>query len=208
LRCLKVFLEKFGHGHGHAHGHECDGLFSSEGCEGYNFFTGSEHMRASKLMLEKEIQQYCTEKKVTLALAESCTGGMIAARLTSVPGASEYFLGSFVTYSESLKKSILHVPDAVLKKKGVVSKEAVTHMCKGVFNVTHSDYAIAVTGIAGPSGGTSKVPVGTIWCAIGRRNQKPYVWKMQLKGNRKKIVQECTTKILEEFLIFLHACET
>lgn len=154
-------------------------------------------------MLEKQILQFCTERNLTLSLAESCTGGHLAAKLTSVPGASEYFLGSLVTYSEKLKNKLLKVPVKALKQHGAVSKETARRMCEGVLKITDSDFAIAVTGIAGPSGGTPDSPVGTIWYAFGHKGNAIVVQKMQLKGNRKQIIEECTHKVLEEFLIYL-----
>ncbi|MBI2967039.1 MAG: competence/damage-inducible protein A [Bacteroidetes bacterium] len=107
-------------------------------------------------------------KKMTLSTAESCTGGYIAHLLTSVPGASGYFKGSVIAYSDEIKTRILGVPKAVLKKSGAVSEKTVCAMAEGVLKKYKTDFSIAVTGIAGPSGGTKEKPVGTVWIAIGQ----------------------------------------
>lgn len=107
-----------------------------------------------------------TERKMTLSLAESCTGGLISEYITSLPGASAFFLGSVVTYSNESKTKILGVPADVIRKHGAVSSETAGHMAKGALNVFHSSIAASVTGIAGPSGGTPEKPVGTVFIAV------------------------------------------
>lgn len=111
-------------------------------------------------------------KKVhkTLATAESCTGGGIASAITSVPGSSEYFLGTVVAYSNALKQQLLKVPEHIIQEYGAVSEQVVRAMAEGVLHLTGSDYAIAVTGIAGPDGGTPEKPVGTVWIAVGDKH--------------------------------------
>lgn len=118
-----------------------------------------------------EIHRLLLAKKKTLALAESCTGGAISARLTAMEGASQYLLGSMVVYSNEWKRSFLGVKQETLDIHGAVSREAVVEMVQGLFESTDADYAIAVSGIAGPSGGTSDKPVGTIYIAIGERGR-------------------------------------
>lgn len=115
--------------------------------------------------LEKIVGDILKEKKLTLATAESCTGGAIAARLTSVPGSSAYFKGGVVAYSNEIKKQVLGVSEHVLEKNGAVSEEVVLQMVKGAMEALEANCAIAVSGIAGPSGGTENKPVGTIWIA-------------------------------------------
>jgi nicotinamide-nucleotide amidase len=110
------------------------------------------------------------QKGMTLATAESCTGGHIAHRITSVAGSSEYFKGSVVAYENEVKKSLLGVKDETLQSFGAVSKEVVEEMAVGVQKLLHADYAIAVSGIAGPGGGTAEKPVGTVWIAIAGPN--------------------------------------
>jgi nicotinamide-nucleotide amidase len=148
--------------------------------------------------LEEAICEQLTKAKQTLVLAESCTGGAISARLTSISGSSKYFFGSFVTYSDRLKHSILHVSKETLKKHGAVSKETVQEMLEGAFHLTGADYGIAVSGIAGPTGGTVKKPVGTIWFAIGKRKEKPDIGLIPLMGIQKRdvIIQYASTYAL------------
>jgi nicotinamide-nucleotide amidase len=107
-----------------------------------------------------------SERGLTIATAESCTGGMIAAELTSVPGASSVFIGALVTYADVLKVRLLGVPDETLEREGAVSSETARAMAAGVRQVTGADVALAVTGIAGPGGGTAVKPVGTVWFGI------------------------------------------
>lgn len=118
------------------------------------------------LSLAAVIQQNMIDRGLTLALAESCTGGNIAHELTEIPGSSAYFLGGVIAYSNSIKKSMLGVNEETLSKYGAVSEEVASEMALGAIRYFHSDYAIAVTGIAGPGGGSEEKPVGTVWIAI------------------------------------------
>lgn len=138
--------------------------------------------------IEEAIQSWFLENQKTLALAESCTGGAIASQLISLPGASQYFLGSFVTYSNAMKEEFLNVSEKTLKHYGAVSQETVEEMLQGVFNCSKADFAIAVSGIAGPSGGSKEKPVGTIWAAIGKRGEAPEVGTFLAKGNRQTVI--------------------
>ena len=114
--------------------------------------------------IEEAFHEWMIEKGKTVAFAESCTGGHLAALITKLAGASHYFLGSMVTYSNLLKESALGVSS--LKEHGAVSPETVTEMASGVKRLTGADYVVAISGIAGPTGGTPEKPVGTIWIAI------------------------------------------
>lgn len=146
--------------------------------------------------IEEAIHEWFLSNQMTLALAESCTGGLIAAHLVAIPEASKYFLGSLVTYSDALKKNVLGVSANTLKTKGAVSREAATEMLQGVFKVTGADYGIAVTGIAGPSGGSAEKPVGTIWYAIGQNGKPPEIGTFLAKGNRRTIILQASHKLL------------
>jgi len=104
----------------------------------------------------------------TLATAESCTGGGIAASIIAVSGASEYFKGGVVAYCNSIKESVLHVSHDTLERYTAVSEQVAIQMAEGVMQLMHTDYAVSITGIAGPGGGTDDIPVGTIWiCCMG-----------------------------------------
>lgn len=150
--------------------------------------------------IEETVHSMFLKSKLTLAAAESCTGGSLAARLTKIPGASQYFLGSVVAYSNELKINLLGVPEIVLKDKGAVSEEVVLSMLQGLFSKLSCDYAVAVSGIAGPSGGTPEKPVGTVCCAVGRRNKQPKTWTFHARGNREMIIER-STNILQAGLI-------
>ncbi|HEX4839520.1 MAG TPA: CinA family protein [Rhabdochlamydiaceae bacterium] len=152
---------------------------------------------------EEAIQRWMVEHRQTLALAESCTGGFMAAQLTAIQGASEYFLGSIVAYSNRLKEGLLGVSADTLKKHGAVSKEVVHEMWIGLLKETEADYGIAVSGIAGPSGGTPEKPVGTIFYALGKKGEKPAINSLHVKGNRQTIILRTTKKLLSFLLNFL-----
>jgi nicotinamide-nucleotide amidase len=117
-------------------------------------------------LIEVVVVRALTERKQTLALAESCTGGFIAHRLTNVPGASAVFPGGFVTYSNEAKQKFLGVRAETLAEHGAVSEATVREMAEGARAQTGAHYALAVTGIAGPSGGTADKPVGTVWIGL------------------------------------------
>lgn len=121
--------------------------------------------------LEVLIGNLLKKRNLTVSTAESCTGGSIAARLTSVPGSSEYFKGSVVAYSNEVKESLLHVSSETLEKKGAVSRETVIEMVKGAMKTLKTDCAVSTSGIAGPGGGTKDKPVGTVWVAVAYKNE-------------------------------------
>jgi nicotinamide-nucleotide amidase len=118
--------------------------------------------------IEEVVLDACRARGLTLATAESCTGGLMASRLTSVPGSSDVFLGSVVSYANSVKQSELGVPAAVLEAHGAVSAETAAAMAHGVRDRLGADVGVSITGIAGPGGGTPEKPVGLVYlCASG-----------------------------------------
>lgn len=121
--------------------------------------------------LEVTVGELLKKKKLTVSTAESCTGGSIAARFTSIAGSSEYFIGGIVAYSNEVKMEILHVSPDTLKEHGAVSEETVVEMVKGAMKALKTDCAVATSGIAGPGGGTPEKPVGTVWIAAGYKNE-------------------------------------
>lgn len=123
------------------------------------------------MKLEEKIGDLLLSKKLSLSTAESCTGGGIAALITSVPGSSAYFNGSIVAYSNDVKMSLLHVSADTLEKYGAVSRETVIEMAKGAMKALKTDCAVATSGIAGPGGGTADKPVGTVWIAAAYKNE-------------------------------------
>lgn len=115
---------------------------------------------------ERNIGRLLAAEGKTLSVAESCTGGKIASLFTSVPGSSEYFLGSVTSYANSVKENVLGVPACVIKEHGAVSAECVAKMAEGVRRITGSDFSVATSGIAGPGGGSKEKPVGLVWIGV------------------------------------------
>ncbi len=140
----------------------------------------------------------------TLVVAESCTGGLIAKRLTDAPGASAYFLAGAVTYSDPSKRILLGVRDATLRAHGAVSEETVREMAAGMRRVVAADYAIAVTGIAGPGGGSPEKPVGTVWIAIAAADGVE-ARRVRLPGDREEIRERAAQAALA--LLWRHLSE-
>lgn len=120
--------------------------------------------------LEQVIGEMLKERGMTLATAESCTGGYVAHAITSISGSSSYFEGSVIAYSNQIKRNLLEVKAATLETYGAVSEQTVTEMVKGAAKLMGTDLAVATSGIAGPTGGTPQKPVGTIWIAVGNQN--------------------------------------
>lgn len=119
--------------------------------------------------ISKAFVQLLSERQLTVTTAESCTGGQMAAMITEVPGASAVFEAGFVTYSNAMKTALLGVDAMTLEKEGAVSESVVLQMAEGALEHTTADYAVAVSGIAGPDGGSEEKPAGTVWIAWGRR---------------------------------------
>ena len=146
----------------------------------------------------EKIHHTLIEKKKTLALAESCSGGNLAAKFISIPDASKYFLGSMVTYSNAMKEKILHVSVETIRVSGAVSREVADEMLIGLMKLSGADYGIATTGIAGPTGGTSGKPVGTVFIAVGAKGKKPHVVQCDFEGDRAAIIEATCERALEE----------
>ena len=138
---------------------------------------------------------------LTLALAESCTGGMVAARITAVPGSSRYFLMGVVAYHNDAKQRLLAVPELLLAEHGAVSEPVARAMAEGVRAAAGSDIALSITGIAGPEGGTPEKPLGTVFIAIADRHGCT-VQRNLFSGDRGMIRQQATEQAL--FLIEMH----
>lgn len=149
---------------------------------------------------EKQVHELFLARGWTLCLAESCTGGALAARLTAQAGSSRYFLGGIVAYSNAFKSKLLNVQTATLKDKGAISEEVVKEMVDGALTLSGSDFAVAVSGIAGPDGGTASKPVGTVWCAVGRKGKKPLAWVLQLDGDREQVINGSVNAVLDGLL--------
>ena len=123
-------------------------------------------LQAHNLKAAEELIALCRDKGITLATAESCTGGMIGATLTAVPNSSEVYLGGVVSYANSAKQALLKVPKQTLEEVGAVSPETAEAMAKGAADALGANLAVSVTGIAGPGGGSRDKPVGLVYIAV------------------------------------------
>jgi nicotinamide-nucleotide amidase len=159
------------------------------------FGTGDEEM-------EVVVVRLLTERKQILALAESCTGGCMAHRLTNVPGASAVLRAGLVTYSNDAKQQFLGVKAETLERHGAVSEAVAQEMAEGARRVNRTDFAIAVTGIAGPSGGTPDKPVGTVFIALATPARTD-VWKMFNAWDRPTFKEVTTRQALNQLRLAL-----
>ncbi len=139
--------------------------------------------------LEGLIGRLLRDQKKTISTAESCTGGFIAHKITSIPGSSEYYIGSIVAYANEIKVNELDVDFHIFEKYGAVSEEVVKSMASNVRKKFKTDYSIACSGIAGPDGGTADKPVGTVWIAVSNA-EKTITRKLQLGTNRERVILE------------------
>ena len=146
--------------------------------------------------LESVIGKDLKAKRWTVSAAESCTGGRIAERISSVPGASAYFKGGVVAYHNGVKSNVLGVPEKTLEKWGAVSKQVALEMAQGIRRRLGSTLGLAVTGIAGPTGGSTKKPVGLVYIAIATA-EKSRVWEERFGGDREHIQTRAAIKALE-----------
>jgi nicotinamide-nucleotide amidase len=145
--------------------------------------------------LEKVIGHILRKLGKTMGTAESCTGGYIAHQITSVVGSSAYYKGSVVSYANSVKEEILHVPSDIIYKHGAVSEETVRAMVTGGLDALKTDYIVAVSGIMGPDGGSDEKPVGTVWLAAGNR-EKTEVLRIQLRFDRQRNIHVTASQAL------------
>ncbi len=152
--------------------------------------------------LETQIVRLLIERRQTLALAESCTGGYLAHRVTNVPGASAVFTAGLVTYSNAAKQRFLGVRAETLEKHGAVSEPVAREMAEGARRACETDYAIAVTGIAGPGGGTADKPVGTVYIALASPKETR-AWRRFNPGERLAFKQATSDQALAELLALL-----
>ena len=122
-------------------------------------------------IISREISELLWESEKTVSTAESCTGGRLAEAIIAVPGASKYFKGGIICYVNEVKENLLGVSHELLEEKTAVCEEVAIEMVKGACKSLKTDYAVAATGIAGPTGGTKEIPVGTIWLACGSADE-------------------------------------
>jgi PncC family amidohydrolase len=151
--------------------------------------------------IEKEILSLLTASGKKAFFAESCTGGLLSKLLTDIPGSSNAFLGSLVTYDNAIKTNCLRVSPDTLSRFGAVSSETAYEMLQGLETAARADYYLSVTGIAGPDGGSSQKPVGTVFIGLGRKDPKGKlsgaVYRFGFQGSRETIRQRIAMKVFE-----------
>lgn len=149
--------------------------------------------------LESAIGEILKATGKTLSTAESCTGGMISSLITSVPGSSEYFLGSVTSYANSVKENVLGVHSKIIEEYGAVSSECVSAMAEGVRRLTGSDYSVATSGIAGPGGGSDQKPVGTVWIGVSS-HMGTETFSLRFNSDRKRNIERFSSSALHILL--------
>lgn len=153
-------------------------------------------MKAEMNGLNERVVKKLIEKSLHISSAESCSGGLFSALITAVPGSSEILDEAIVTYSNNAKSKRLGVREETLQSYGAVSKQTANEMAEGIVSYASSDIGIAITGIAGPGGGTDKKPVGTVYTAICF-NGKTSVYHLLIKGNRDEVREETCRFVFE-----------
>lgn len=146
--------------------------------------------------LIRKIHNFLLKNNKTIAVAESCTGGMISSCLTKLSGSSKYFILGAVTYSNKAKEKILKIPHKVIVKNGAVSEAVALLMAKNIRKIAKTDFGIGITGIAGPTGGSLQKPIGTVFIAISDKN-KTICKKSQFKGARANIKKQAALKAFD-----------
>lgn len=154
------------------------------------------------ISIQQHVARLLKQRKKTLGTAESCTGGYIAHLLTKDAGASSFFKGTVVSYSNDVKEDVLHVKKETLVNAGAVSEEAVQQMVKGALDILKSDYALATSGIMGPDGGTSMKPVGTVWIAVGN-TEKTETKKFSFRFDRQRNIELTANSALHMITKFI-----
>ncbi len=155
-------------------------------------FAASHFAGTGESIMEEYLKEIAVGRGVTVSVAESCSGGQVADRITNVPGSSNYFIGSVVAYSNQMKVSQLGVSEGAIRDFGAVSAVVAEEMAGGIAGITGSDYALSITGVAGPEGGTEEKPVGTVWFGIvtpfGRERKR-----IQFAGTRQEIKRKVSS---------------
>ena len=152
--------------------------------------------------LENQIGSLLRTRGLKIATAESCTGGLVADRITDVPGSSDYYVGGVVAYAYEAKVALIHVSWDTLRRHGAVSKETVVEMARGVRTALGADIGISVSGIAGPGGGMPEKPVGTAWIGLSARDgdwSRKFVWEGDRRAN-KEASSQAALEFVKDYL--------
>ena len=154
-------------------------------------------------ILVLETAKQLKERQLTLATAESCTGGGLSYWLTSVPGSSDWFERGYVTYSNTAKMEMIGVKENIIKAYGAVSEQTAHEMADNARQHSHTDIAIAITGVAGPDGGSAEKPVGTVWIAWSGKNFNSIAQRYVFTGDRQAVRLASMIKALEVLLTLI-----
>lgn len=152
------------------------------------------------IVLAEQLGKKLMGQHLKLVTAESCTGGWVAEAVTAIPGSSEWFERGFVTYSNIAKQEMLGINKATLAQFGAVSEQVAREMVQGALARSYADIALSVTGIAGPEGGTSEKPVGTVWFGFAQKEAKAIVRLKHFTGDREAIRRRAVEYALNELL--------
>ena len=156
------------------------------------------------MKLEKAIGDLLRERERTLSVAESCTGGLICDRITDITGSSDYFKGGMVTYSNESKAKHLEITLNYIKRYGAVSPQVARKMAQGVRKAFGTTFGLSTTGVAGPTGGTKRAPIGRVFIGLAN-GRRTWVMKLNLEGSRREIKEKATEKALKFFYeILIH----
>ena len=150
------------------------------------------------MKLEKAIGDLLREREWTLSVAESCTGGLICDRITDITGSSDYFKGGMVTYSNESKEKYLEITLNYIKRYGAVSPQVARKMAQGVRKAFGTTFGLSTTGVAGPTGGTKRAPIGRVFIGLAN-GRKTWVRREDLRGSRKEIKRKASEKALQFF---------
>ena len=148
----------------------------------------------------------CINKNIRINIAESCTGGLICSKIVSEPNASKVLNEGIITYSNNSKVKFLDVPNTVIAKHGAVSKQTAYYMAKGLSKYKNTHFSLALTGIAGPSGGSLRKPVGLVYFSFRMKNKEITVHKKIFKGNRNQIRQKAANYAIKKSIEILESC--
>lgn len=169
--------------------------------------TPPKQARDNALELVHDLGDLLTTRHAKLVTAESCTGGAVAQACTAVSGSSDWFERGFVTYSNLAKRELLDVKAHALARYGAVSEQVARAMAEGALKFSAAQCALAVTGIAGPTGGTPQKPVGTVWFAWAQKKRDTVTAQQLFKGGREAVRQQAVLAALEGLLAYLAAAE-
>ncbi len=160
------------------------------------------HSRVAKQV--EEMVLVLRDKKLTVGFAESCTGGLLSSLFTEQAGVSDVFIGSVISYDNKVKQSLLKVSEESLKTVGAVSKEVAQQMAEGALQTLNVSVAVAVTGIAGPNGGSVRKPVGTVFIAVAGAQSEVKVFEHHFDGDRKQIQLQSCGEAMKHMIEFLN----